>query len=213
VIVAIPADTPVTIPVVEPTVAIELLLLLHVPPEDVSLSVVFEPLHIKLIPVIGPTTANEEKQINSNASVKYNFLIGVIKAIKVQVIFYCSTTNRNTLSTCAECSDTWYMPLAGILLSDIVALRLPLVVVVLFLYTVLPSMSVISIDTSSSEPKLSAPCISNVPLFGLGAMDIPSLVLRAGTLTLKRVMVTELDNEELPQRPSAVTSQVITSPL
>lgn len=43
---------PVTTPVVEPTVAIDVLLLLHIPPETEAVSVVVLPAHIELAPEI-----------------------------------------------------------------------------------------------------------------------------------------------------------------
>ena len=52
--VSIPAETPVTIPLVS-TVACELLLL-HVPPLSTPVKVVDEPTHTVLSPVIGPAT-------------------------------------------------------------------------------------------------------------------------------------------------------------
>lgn len=45
VIAALPADTPVITPVEEAAVAIAVLLLLHVPPPEASLSVIVEPVH------------------------------------------------------------------------------------------------------------------------------------------------------------------------
>lgn len=43
--VTVPAATPATIPVVAPTVAVAVLLLLHVPPVVVELNVVTAPVH------------------------------------------------------------------------------------------------------------------------------------------------------------------------
>lgn len=51
-IVAVPAETPVTTPVPEPTVAIPVAEELHVPPDVPSLSVVVEPAHIAALPVM-----------------------------------------------------------------------------------------------------------------------------------------------------------------
>ena len=51
--VAIPAATPVTIPVV-PTKAIDVTLLVHVPPGELLLSIVVDPWHKLIIPVIAP---------------------------------------------------------------------------------------------------------------------------------------------------------------
>jgi len=48
----VPADTPVTIPVVDPTVATPILPLLHTPPPDTLLSVVVLPEHSVIVPVI-----------------------------------------------------------------------------------------------------------------------------------------------------------------
>ena len=48
-----PADTPVTTPVDEPTVAIAVLLLLQVPPVVASLIIIEEPVHTVVRPVIG----------------------------------------------------------------------------------------------------------------------------------------------------------------
>jgi hypothetical protein len=58
VIFTVPAATPVTTPL-PVTVAVAVLLLLHVPPETASLSVVVEPTHVNIVPVIavaGPET-------------------------------------------------------------------------------------------------------------------------------------------------------------
>ena len=48
-----PAATPVTIPVREPTVAEAGLVLLHIPPESDSPSVVVSPTHTEGVPVVG----------------------------------------------------------------------------------------------------------------------------------------------------------------
>lgn len=53
-IVALPAATPVAIPVDEPTVATAVLLLLHVPPVVALFSVVVAPTHAESVPVIVP---------------------------------------------------------------------------------------------------------------------------------------------------------------
>ncbi len=50
--VALPAATPETIPVAEPTVAIEVLLLVHVPPEVALFSVTEAPTHVAIVPVM-----------------------------------------------------------------------------------------------------------------------------------------------------------------
>jgi hypothetical protein len=50
--VAVPADTPVTIPVDEPTVATRSLLLIHVPPDIALLKVVVNPVQTPLVPVM-----------------------------------------------------------------------------------------------------------------------------------------------------------------
>ena len=47
----VPAATPFTIPESKPTVAVPVLLLLHVPP-TASLSVIFDPAHTFIVPVI-----------------------------------------------------------------------------------------------------------------------------------------------------------------
>lgn len=52
-IVTVPADTPVTTPDEEPTVAVEPLALVHVPPVEASLSVVVRPTHAFKVPVMG----------------------------------------------------------------------------------------------------------------------------------------------------------------
>jgi hypothetical protein len=52
--VAVPADIPVTTPVVAPMVAIAGLLLLQVAPTVVVLNVVVLPTHTLVVPVIGP---------------------------------------------------------------------------------------------------------------------------------------------------------------
>ena len=49
---AAPEATPVTMPEVEPTVAIPVLLLLHVPPVVPSPNVVVAPTHAEVLPVI-----------------------------------------------------------------------------------------------------------------------------------------------------------------
>jgi len=50
---SVPPLTPVTTPVADPIVASAVLLLVHVPPEDVSASVVVDSLHTENVPVIG----------------------------------------------------------------------------------------------------------------------------------------------------------------
>lgn len=50
--VAIPAVTPLTIPVDEPTVAMPVAVLVHIPPEVVLLNVAVEPMQINAVPVI-----------------------------------------------------------------------------------------------------------------------------------------------------------------
>jgi len=50
--VQVPAETPVTVPA-EVTVAIEVLLLLHVPPAVESVRVIDEPTHVLVGPAIG----------------------------------------------------------------------------------------------------------------------------------------------------------------
>ncbi len=52
-IVTVPEATPVTTPVDEPTVAIAVLLLLHVPPDVALLSVVVLPWQTLAVPVMG----------------------------------------------------------------------------------------------------------------------------------------------------------------
>ena len=47
-----PAETPVTIPVEEPTVAIAVLLLLQCPPDVESLSDLVEPTHTLAVPLM-----------------------------------------------------------------------------------------------------------------------------------------------------------------
>ena len=49
----VPAVTPVTMPVPDPIVAMAVLLLLHVPPPEASLSVVVNPTHAFRVPVMG----------------------------------------------------------------------------------------------------------------------------------------------------------------
>jgi len=56
-IVAVPADTPLTMPV-KPIVATEPSPLLHTPPLVASLSVVVEPAHTLMVPVIADTVGN-----------------------------------------------------------------------------------------------------------------------------------------------------------
>ena len=48
----VPAEIPVTIPVEEPTVAIAVLLLLHVPPVVESISALVEPAQTLAVPLI-----------------------------------------------------------------------------------------------------------------------------------------------------------------
>ena len=52
VIVAVPPATPVTIPETVPTVALAVLLLLHVPPVTASVNVEVDPAHIITVPLI-----------------------------------------------------------------------------------------------------------------------------------------------------------------
>jgi len=58
VIFEVPADTPDTIPV-EPTVATDVLPLLHVPPVVVLFRVVVAPWHKLIVPVMAATVGNE----------------------------------------------------------------------------------------------------------------------------------------------------------
>ena len=58
--VAAPALTPVTVPVLASTVAIEASLLLHTPPVVVLLSVLVVPLHIVVVPVIAPMVGTDK---------------------------------------------------------------------------------------------------------------------------------------------------------
>ena len=47
-----PPATPVTIPLLEPTVATEVVLLVQVPPANTSVSVIVDPAHTGVFPVI-----------------------------------------------------------------------------------------------------------------------------------------------------------------
>ena len=60
VIVAVPADTPVTIPVAKPTVAMPVALLLHVPPAVASDNVMTEPTQTLVGPDIGDTGLEDD---------------------------------------------------------------------------------------------------------------------------------------------------------
>lgn len=51
---AVPAATPVTMPVPDPTVAVAVLPLVHVPPDGEELNVVVAPSHTVAVPVIAP---------------------------------------------------------------------------------------------------------------------------------------------------------------
>lgn len=55
IVTVLPAICPVTVPVVRPTVAASVLLLVHVPPVIASLSVSGIPVHNDVLPVIGAT--------------------------------------------------------------------------------------------------------------------------------------------------------------
>lgn len=52
--VAVPAPAPETMPDEEPTVATPVALLLHVPPVGLQLSVVVDPSHTVVVPVMDP---------------------------------------------------------------------------------------------------------------------------------------------------------------
>jgi hypothetical protein len=72
--VTIPAATPVTTPVDDPTVAIAPMLLVHVPPVVESLMVMVEPIHTDDEPVIGLTA--KVAVDNSNAiNERINFFL------------------------------------------------------------------------------------------------------------------------------------------
>jgi hypothetical protein len=58
VIVTVPSATPVTTPLIESTVATAKLLLLHLTPVAVSVSVVVAPAQTEVVPLIGETTGN-----------------------------------------------------------------------------------------------------------------------------------------------------------
>lgn len=65
--VAVPGEIPVTMPVVKPTVAIVVLLLVHVPPPGASDNAVVNPVHTVLMPAMGDgvgltVTVIEEEQ-------------------------------------------------------------------------------------------------------------------------------------------------------
>ncbi len=60
VIVALPADMPVTTPVVEPIVAVPVLLLLHVPPAVTFAKVTVDPVFTVAVPVIAAGEAFTE---------------------------------------------------------------------------------------------------------------------------------------------------------
>lgn len=62
-IVTEPAEIPETIPEVDPIVAIDVLLLVHVPPVDASDSVVILPTHTAIVPVIA---AGNGLTVNAN---------------------------------------------------------------------------------------------------------------------------------------------------
>jgi hypothetical protein len=66
--VAVPAATPVTTPV-EPTVATEVLLLLHVPPVTVSLKVVVDEVQTVAVPVIEPAD-EDAPTVTTNVAVE-----------------------------------------------------------------------------------------------------------------------------------------------
>ena len=55
--VAVPPETPLKIPVVEPILATPLAVLLHVPPPEISLNVVLIPEQILLAPLIAEGVA------------------------------------------------------------------------------------------------------------------------------------------------------------
>jgi hypothetical protein len=56
VIIAVPALTPLTIPLLDPTVAVAVLLQVHIPPVGKQLCVVAEPTHTLLLPVMAEGT-------------------------------------------------------------------------------------------------------------------------------------------------------------
>ena len=57
-IVAVPAATPVTAPVIEFTVAVEGALLVHTPPDVVLVKVVVDPIHALAVPLIAASVGN-----------------------------------------------------------------------------------------------------------------------------------------------------------
>ena len=69
VIITVPADTPVTTPVNDPTLAIAGALLLHVPPVVASVRVSVVPTQMLVVPTIG-VTANVVSDTNKAISVK-----------------------------------------------------------------------------------------------------------------------------------------------
>lgn len=74
---AIPAETPVTIPEETPAVAIPGFEEVQVPPAVALLSVVEWPSHIEVTPVIGGSAAKERKVQNSNAVSSVRFFISI----------------------------------------------------------------------------------------------------------------------------------------
>ena len=57
-IVAVPADTPVTVPVIEFTVATDAFDVVHTPPEVVLVKIVLEPIHAFVVPPIAASVGN-----------------------------------------------------------------------------------------------------------------------------------------------------------
>ena len=73
-IVVVPRAIPVTTPDELPTVAIEISLLLHVPPGVMSLNVIVPPIQTEPLPAIG-AVANEAKERKMVSKVRLKYFI------------------------------------------------------------------------------------------------------------------------------------------
>ena len=86
VISVVPAATPTTVPVADPTNATDRFEEVQVPPGVGLLSVVLEPSHITVAPVIGGSTANEKKLQNSIKASRPRFFISIV--FNLRLILY-----------------------------------------------------------------------------------------------------------------------------
>ena len=85
VIVAVPAATPVTAPVIEFTVAVEGALLVHTPPDVVLVKIVEDPIHAFIVPPIAASVGNALTLTTTTSVEEQLFVVPVTVYVVVAV--------------------------------------------------------------------------------------------------------------------------------